>query len=52
MEMQVAAMSNLLAACREKALSRTHTTRELSAGEKQAYQNCLQKFGDVPAIVM
>ena len=52
MEAQVQMTTNMLQVCREKTLRKAHGSDQLSADEKDAFQNCVAKFFQTPQHVM
>ena len=51
-EMQLNMIDGMMSQCKEKTMKSTHTARELSNSEQQAFMNCLMKYNEMPNIVM
>lgn len=52
MEANMNMLTQMLSVCKEKTMKRSHTSKQLSDAEKQAFSNCLSKFADCPNVVM
>ena len=45
-------LTGMLSTCKNKTMKLDHRSSNISEAEKQAFQNCLQKFSEAPNIVM
>ena len=52
MEMNAELMQTMLSLCRERTIKKSHTSQDLSASEKQEFQNCILKFHEAPNHIM
>ena len=52
MEANMNMLTQMLSVCKEKTMKRSHTAKQLSEAEKQAFANCLSKFSECPNVVM
>ena len=50
--MQLQMIESMMRHCKEKTLKRTHTSKDITASEKTAFENCLMKYNELPMIVM
>ena len=50
--MQLQMIESMMKHCKAKTLKMTHTSKDITAGEKQAFENCLMKYNELPMIVM
>jgi hypothetical protein len=51
-EANIAMMTKMLSICREKTISKKHTSDKLSDSERHDFQNCVLKFFETPNHVM
>lgn len=52
MEAQVSMTTQMVSVCKQKTLSTKHTSEQLAAGEKSAFQNCVMKYFETPNHIM
>jgi len=52
MEANAEMMTMMLQSCREKTISKTHSSPDLSQQESQQFQYCLTKFMETPNHIM
>jgi hypothetical protein len=52
MEAQVQMNTQMMQVCKEKTLTKKHTSDQLSAAEKTAFQNCVMKYFEAPNHIM
>ena len=52
MEGNAELVHTMMTVCRERTLKKTHSGAELSASEKQEFQNCILKYFETPNHIM
>ena len=52
MEANAEMMQMMLNSCRDKTVSKSHNSPQLTQAEGQAFQNCLTKFFETPNHIM
>lgn len=45
-------VSNMMRVCREKTLKKSHSSDQLTDGEKTQFNNCIMKFFEAPNHIM